>query len=138
MFVGHPSCLKYSPELTARIKQEPWQCIECKVCSVCQDAGNAVRKYCFAVLLNPYERMKIVLSKVLLAVPCDASKHCKTCWMFSLKLLKTTIGTGPLYKDAPTVPVLFTEVLCVSNPRNLHCCKEKYGVIVCSNTCQIK
>lgn len=38
---GHPSCLKYSPQLTARIKQEPWQCIECKVCSVCQDAGNA-------------------------------------------------------------------------------------------------
>ena len=44
LFLGHPSCLKYSPELTARIKQEPWQCIECKVCSVCQDAGNAVRK----------------------------------------------------------------------------------------------
>lgn len=78
-FVGHPSCLKYSPELTARIKQEPWQCIECKVCSVCHDAGNAVRKYCFVALLNPYERMKIVLSEVLLAVLCDASKHCKTC-----------------------------------------------------------
>lgn len=43
LFQGHPSCLKYSPELTARIKQEPWQCIECKVCFVCQDAGNAVR-----------------------------------------------------------------------------------------------
>lgn len=38
---SHPSCLKYSPQLTARIKQEPWQCIECKVCSVCHDAGNA-------------------------------------------------------------------------------------------------
>ena len=42
---GHPSCLKYSPQLTARIKQEPWQCIECKVCSVCRDAGNAVRDF---------------------------------------------------------------------------------------------
>lgn len=38
---GHPSCLKYSAQLTARIKQEPWQCIECKVCSICHDAGNA-------------------------------------------------------------------------------------------------
>lgn len=44
--IGHPSCLKYSPQLTARIKQEPWQCIECKVCSVCQDAGNAVSGLC--------------------------------------------------------------------------------------------
>ncbi|EDV25308.1 uncharacterized protein TRIADDRAFT_55230 [Trichoplax adhaerens] len=37
---GHPSCLKYSPELTSRVKTEPWQCIECKTCSYCQNAGN--------------------------------------------------------------------------------------------------
>jgi len=69
LFLGHPSCLKYSPELTARIKQEPWQCIECKVCSVCQDAGNAVRKNWLVAVLNPYENMKIVLSKALSLVP---------------------------------------------------------------------
>ncbi|EDO39741.1 predicted protein, partial [Nematostella vectensis] len=38
---GHPSCLKYSPALTARVQSEPWQCIECKTCSVCRDAGDA-------------------------------------------------------------------------------------------------
>lgn len=40
---GHPSCLKFSPELTARVKALWWQCIECKTCSSCQDQGkNAV------------------------------------------------------------------------------------------------
>ena len=39
---GHPTCLKYSPELTEKIQSERWQCIECKVCSVCISAGNAV------------------------------------------------------------------------------------------------
>lgn len=38
---GHPSCLKYSPELTEKILSERWQCIECKICSVCVAAGNA-------------------------------------------------------------------------------------------------
>lgn len=78
LFTGHPSCLKYSPELTARIKQEPWQCIECKVCSVCQDAGNAVRNNYLVALLNPHENMKIAPCKVLSLVPCDGSEHCKT------------------------------------------------------------
>ncbi|KAG7262531.1 hypothetical protein CRUP_016821 [Coryphaenoides rupestris] len=40
---GHPSCLKFSPELTVRVKALWWQCIECKTCSNCQDQGkNAV------------------------------------------------------------------------------------------------
>ncbi|KAM6930556.1 histone acetyltransferase KAT6A [Xenentodon cancila] len=37
---GHPSCLKFSPELTARVKALWWQCIECKTCSNCQDQGK--------------------------------------------------------------------------------------------------
>ncbi|XP_016356846.1 histone acetyltransferase KAT6A-like [Sinocyclocheilus anshuiensis] len=37
---GHPSCLKFSPELTARVKALWWQCIECKTCSSCQDQGK--------------------------------------------------------------------------------------------------
>lgn len=41
--VGHPSCLKFSPELTVRVKALRWQCIECKTCSSCRDQGkNAV------------------------------------------------------------------------------------------------
>lgn len=40
---GHPSCLKFSPELTVRVKALRWQCIECKTCSSCRDQGkNAV------------------------------------------------------------------------------------------------
>lgn len=43
---GHPSCLKFSPELTARVKALWWQCIECKTCSSCQDQGkNAVSRW---------------------------------------------------------------------------------------------
>uniref|UniRef100_A0A3B3R081 histone acetyltransferase n=1 Tax=Paramormyrops kingsleyae TaxID=1676925 RepID=A0A3B3R081_9TELE len=37
---GHPSCLKFSPELTTNVKALPWQCIECKTCSSCQIQGK--------------------------------------------------------------------------------------------------
>uniref|UniRef100_A0A4W3IH75 histone acetyltransferase n=1 Tax=Callorhinchus milii TaxID=7868 RepID=A0A4W3IH75_CALMI len=37
---GHPSCLKFSPELTAHVKTLRWQCIECKTCSACRDQGK--------------------------------------------------------------------------------------------------
>ncbi|KAI7812332.1 Myst3 protein [Triplophysa rosa] len=40
VFSGHPSCLKFSPQLTARVKALWWQCIECKTCSSCQDQGK--------------------------------------------------------------------------------------------------
>jgi len=38
---GHPSCMKYSPELIERVKKEDWQCMECKKCSVCNAIGQA-------------------------------------------------------------------------------------------------
>ncbi|MFT7807160.1 histone acetyltransferase KAT6B isoform X1 [Arapaima gigas] len=37
---GHPSCLKFSPELTTNVKALRWQCIECKTCSSCQVQGK--------------------------------------------------------------------------------------------------
>ncbi|XP_069473765.1 histone acetyltransferase KAT6A [Ambystoma mexicanum] len=37
---GHPSCLKFSSELTVRVKALRWQCIECKTCSTCRDQGK--------------------------------------------------------------------------------------------------
>nr|XP_029541376.1 histone acetyltransferase KAT6B-like [Oncorhynchus nerka] len=37
---GHPSCLKFSPELTTNVKRLRWQCIECKTCSSCQIQGR--------------------------------------------------------------------------------------------------
>ncbi|TSK42116.1 PHD finger protein 10 [Bagarius yarrelli] len=33
---GHPSCLDMSAELVALIKTYPWQCMECKTCTVCE------------------------------------------------------------------------------------------------------
>ena len=38
---GHPSCLQYTPALVARIKAEPWLCLECKKCMICDQAANA-------------------------------------------------------------------------------------------------
>uniref|UniRef100_A0A8C1K3D4 histone acetyltransferase n=1 Tax=Cyprinus carpio TaxID=7962 RepID=A0A8C1K3D4_CYPCA len=37
---GHPSCLKFSVDLTANVKALRWQCIECKTCSSCQIQGK--------------------------------------------------------------------------------------------------
>ncbi|MCJ8730490.1 hypothetical protein PDJAM_G00184990 [Pangasius djambal] len=37
---GHPSCLKFSADLTANVKALRWQCIECKTCSSCQVQGK--------------------------------------------------------------------------------------------------
>uniref|UniRef100_A0A8C9S1Q0 histone acetyltransferase n=1 Tax=Scleropages formosus TaxID=113540 RepID=A0A8C9S1Q0_SCLFO len=37
---GHPTCLKFSPELTSNVKSLRWQCIECKTCSSCQVQGK--------------------------------------------------------------------------------------------------
>ena len=38
---GHPSCLKFSVDLTRQCMSDHWQCIECKVCSFCRMSGNA-------------------------------------------------------------------------------------------------
>uniref|UniRef100_A0A3P8P0M1 histone acetyltransferase n=1 Tax=Astatotilapia calliptera TaxID=8154 RepID=A0A3P8P0M1_ASTCA len=37
---GHPSCLKFSTELTSNVKRLRWQCIECKTCSSCRIQGK--------------------------------------------------------------------------------------------------
>ncbi|XP_063749973.1 histone acetyltransferase KAT6B isoform X2 [Eleginops maclovinus] len=37
---GHPSCLKFSPDLTSNVKRLRWQCIECKTCSSCRIQGK--------------------------------------------------------------------------------------------------
>ncbi|XP_059677006.1 histone acetyltransferase KAT6B isoform X5 [Gavia stellata] len=37
---GHPSCLKFCPELTTNVKALRWQCIECKTCSACRIQGK--------------------------------------------------------------------------------------------------
>lgn len=37
--VGHPSCLEIDEDLVEMIRTYEWQCIECKMCSVCRDPG---------------------------------------------------------------------------------------------------
>ncbi|MGH0116734.1 UNVERIFIED_CONTAM: hypothetical protein FKN15_021282 [Acipenser sinensis] len=37
---GHPTCLKFSLELTINVKALRWQCIECKTCSACRIQGK--------------------------------------------------------------------------------------------------
>ncbi|XP_073542174.1 histone acetyltransferase KAT6B isoform X2 [Phyllobates terribilis] len=37
---GHPSCLKFCPQLTSNVKALRWQCIECKTCSACRIQGK--------------------------------------------------------------------------------------------------
>ena len=37
---GHPSCLQYTASLVERIRAEPWLCLECKRCMIC-DQGAA-------------------------------------------------------------------------------------------------
>ncbi|XP_048862722.1 histone acetyltransferase KAT6B-like isoform X2 [Brienomyrus brachyistius] len=44
---GHPSCLKFSPELITNIKAPHWQCHECKICSCCCIQGKNVDKMLF-------------------------------------------------------------------------------------------
>ncbi|GFO12509.1 histone acetyltransferase [Plakobranchus ocellatus] len=37
---GHPSCLKFSADLTAKVRKLRWQCINCKKCSFCGKSGK--------------------------------------------------------------------------------------------------
>jgi hypothetical protein len=37
----HPSCMDFSEELAHRASRSPWQCCNCKTCTVCDDSGDA-------------------------------------------------------------------------------------------------
>mgnify|MGYP001026567112 FL=1 len=49
---GHPSCLKYSAKLVAKIKTIRWQCLDCKKCIVCHIGDDALLfcDYCDAAI----------------------------------------------------------------------------------------
>ncbi|XP_077481403.1 histone acetyltransferase KAT6B isoform X3 [Stigmatopora argus] len=61
---GHPSCLKFSPELTNHVKRLRWQCIECKTCSSCRIQGKN------ALLLQ---------DQMLFCDSCDRGFHMECC-----------------------------------------------------------
>ncbi|XP_033626944.1 zinc finger protein DPF3-like isoform X3 [Asterias rubens] len=37
---GHPSCLQFTENITAKVKSYRWQCIECKSCGLCGTSDN--------------------------------------------------------------------------------------------------
>eukprot|EP00914_Ancora_sagittata_P006023 GHVO01012147.1.p1 GENE.GHVO01012147.1~~GHVO01012147.1.p1 ORF type:complete len:251 (-),score=34.08 GHVO01012147.1:199-951(-) len=37
---AHPSCMDYTSDLARRARRSPWQCIDCKTCCLCEDAGD--------------------------------------------------------------------------------------------------
>ena len=37
--------MNYSEELAAKARNSPWQCIDCKVCVVCNEAGDDVSSF---------------------------------------------------------------------------------------------
>ncbi|XP_072030944.1 zinc finger protein ubi-d4-like isoform X2 [Amphiura filiformis] len=37
---GHPSCLQFTPSITAKVRSYRWQCIECKSCHLCGTSDN--------------------------------------------------------------------------------------------------
>lgn len=42
IYLGHPTCLKLSQEIIAKVRTMRWQCSECKSCNVCGSQNNAV------------------------------------------------------------------------------------------------
>ena len=38
--LGHPSCLQFTENMIISVRKYPWQCIECKCCTVCGTSEN--------------------------------------------------------------------------------------------------
>ena len=40
LYLGHPTCLQFTPNMKISVKKYPWQCIECKSCTICGTSEN--------------------------------------------------------------------------------------------------
>ena len=40
LLAGHPTCLQFTPNMVISVRQYPWQCIECKCCTLCGTSEN--------------------------------------------------------------------------------------------------
>jgi hypothetical protein len=38
--IGHPSCLQFTKNMMVSVRKYPWQCIECKTCTLCGTSEN--------------------------------------------------------------------------------------------------
>lgn len=71
---GHPSCLKFSTDLTANVKALRWQCIECKTCSSCQIQGkNAVSSFLFKLMALAHFLLCATLTSFIVSGFCLCS-----------------------------------------------------------------
>ncbi len=37
---GHPTCLQFTDNMLVSVRKYPWQCIECKCCTLCGTSEN--------------------------------------------------------------------------------------------------
>ena len=40
MWSGHPTCLQFTENMLLSVRKYPWQCIECKTCTLCGTSEN--------------------------------------------------------------------------------------------------
>ena len=40
LLAGHPTCLQFTENMIISVKEYPWQCIECKCCTLCGTSEN--------------------------------------------------------------------------------------------------
>ncbi|KAK6301451.1 hypothetical protein J4Q44_G00275040 [Coregonus suidteri] len=83
---GHPSCLKFSPELTTNVKRLRWQCIECKTCSSCRIQGKNAGSHHTAPHMPPVS----LQDEMLFCDSCDRGFHMECC---DPPLLRMPTGT---------------------------------------------
>ncbi|XP_014067855.2 histone acetyltransferase KAT6B isoform X6 [Salmo salar] len=85
---GHPSCLKFSPELTTNVKRLRWQCIECKTCSSCRIQGKNAREMTEGVTsmqqqgshhTAPHMPPVSLQDEMLFCDSCDRGFHMECC-----------------------------------------------------------
>ena len=38
--LGHPTCLQFTHNMIISVREYPWQCIECKCCTLCGTSEN--------------------------------------------------------------------------------------------------
>lgn len=48
IFIGHPSCLKFTENMLISTSKYGWQCIECKSCAICGFSDNDVSLFSVA------------------------------------------------------------------------------------------
>ncbi|KAG7492796.1 hypothetical protein MATL_G00018330 [Megalops atlanticus] len=104
---GHPSCLKFSPELTANVKALRWQCIECKTCSSCRIQGKNADEMLFCDSCDRGFHMEC----------CDPplSRMPKGMWICQVCRPKEK-GTGLLHKRAAQIKRRYAKP--IGRPKN--------------------